>query len=110
LIKGDIEIPAKLKFLNDFKTKFGVLANGTRRSFTARLFAPSYYNYTNIFTQIAVGKESPDSIFAPANIRDSVLYYSEFTKGSDSYVGRDNLYVGYAMFDAAYKKIRLVAG
>ena len=110
LVKTDIEMPASIKFLNAFKTKFGVFAGGTRRDFTARLFAPKYYNYTNIFTQLAIGRQSLDSIFAPANIRDSALYYSEFTRGSDSYNAEDNLYSGYFMFDAAIKKLRIVAG
>ena len=108
MAKTDFELP--LKILNNFDIKFGTLANGTRRIFNARLFAPSFYNYTNIFTQQAIKRMSLDSIFNPDNIKDSVLYYSEYTRGSDSYQASDNLYSGYFMFDALYHKFRIIAG
>lgn len=108
LVKADFEVPAK--FFKSFHAKLGIMANGTRRNFSARLFAPQYYNYTNIFVQQEIGRQSIDSIFNPANIRDSALYYSEFTRGSDSYIARDNLYASYLMFDALVNKFRIVAG
>lgn len=108
LIKTDFEIPVKK--LKNLIIKSGVLATGTRRTFSARLFAPQFYNYANIFTQQAILRQSIDSIFSPANIRDSALYYSEYTRGSDSYDSQDNLYAGYLMFDGSINKFRIVAG
>lgn len=109
LIKGDVELPLTL-FNTKLQLKGGVFANGTRRSFSARLFAPSFYNYTNIFVQQSILRQSIDSIFNLVNLRDSVMYYSEYTRSSDRYTAKDNLYAGYLMFDGTVGKMRVTAG
>jgi TonB-dependent receptor len=96
----------KLFKKNEAKTKFGVFYIESKRDFSARLFSPVLAdpnNYQIIFLSI-------DSLFLPENIDTNKFLFTEETRGSDKYRGRDDIAAGYLMFDIPIGKFRTVIG
>jgi hypothetical protein len=88
------------------KIKLGILANGTKRDFSARQFAPSMSNmapFTILF-------EPLDSIFRYDNIASDKIRITEITRKSDRYNAEENLYAGYSMLDLQFDKFKMVTG
>ncbi len=86
------------------KIKYGFLAIGTDRNFTARVFAPKLATFSNL------GFEPIETIFAPENFDSTTMYMVETTDKSDAYTASENTYAGYLMFDIPVNKLRVIAG
>lgn len=86
------------------KIKYGFLAVGTNRNFTARVFAPKLAVFSNI------GFEPIETVFAPSNFDSTTMYMVETTDKSDAYTASENTYAGYLMFDIPVKKLRVIGG
>ncbi len=86
------------------KIKYGLLAVGTNRNFSARNFAPKLAVFSNI------GYQPIETIFAPQNFDSNTMYMVEITDKSDAYTARENTYAGYLMFDLPINKLRIIAG
>ncbi|MBK8549936.1 MAG: TonB-dependent receptor [Ignavibacteria bacterium] len=86
------------------KIKYGFLAVGTNRNFTARVFAPKLAVFSNI------GLQPIETIFAPQNFDSTTMYMVETTDMSDAYTASENTYAGYLMFDLPINKLRVIAG
>lgn len=108
--ESNIEMPLHILKGIDSKTKFGVYANGKKRSFNARLFAPYFTSATNIFERNRINGLGLDSIFMAENFDTTKLYMGEFTRPSDNYQAEENNYAGYLMFDIPVDKFRFIIG
>jgi len=86
------------------KIKYGLLAVGTTRNFSARNFAPKLAVFSNI------GLLPIETIFAPQNFDSNTMYMVEITDKSDAYTASENTYAGYLMFDLPINRLRLIAG
>jgi len=86
------------------KIKYGLLAVGTTRNFSARNFAPKLAVFSNI------GYQPIETIFSPQNFDSNKMYMVEITDKSDAYTASENTYAGYLMFDLPISKLRVIAG
>ncbi len=91
--QGDFSVPFfKGKISGLFKT--GVRVTIRNRDFSARrfLFAPQQLTTLNLFLP-------SNQLFAPANIRPNGFQITEFTRATDTYDAKMNIYAGYVMVD-----------
>ena len=107
-INRSIGMNAEQQFLKinnqNSKIKYGFLATGTDRNFTARNFAPKLARFSNI------GLQPIETIFAPQNFDSTTMYMVEITDKSDAYTASENTYAGYLMFNLPFNKLRVIAG
>jgi outer membrane receptor protein involved in Fe transport len=101
----DYSVPFyKGPFAGLFKT--GVRATLRRRDFHARRFRYIPQQLTTLNLRLP-----SNALFAPANIRPNGFQIIEFTRGTDTYDARMDMYAGYAMVDLGLgPRWRVVAG
>jgi len=86
--------------------KFGFQGTFRRRDFAARRF-----RFLPIDQRTLNFTQSPNQLFAPANIRPDGFQIREFTRGTDSYNAEMDIFGGYAMIDLALTpRLRLIGG
>ncbi len=121
---GKLDISKKIKISENFNSevKVGYFNQSRNRAFAARQLGYIPFNGTvngvnyNAGTFDGSIQLLPDeSIFNSSNIgilgfRKSGLTLYDGTRNNDSYTASSNLNAGYAMYDANYKKFRLVFG
>lgn len=101
----DFNMPfIKLGNNSESKISFGLYANTSSRSFSARNFAPRIVG--NFYLRFL----GLDSIFLPENIDTNKFVYSELTRETDKYRASEQNYSGYLMFDFPYDKFRFLFG
>jgi TonB-dependent receptor len=105
-LESNFEMAFKLFKKQEMKTKFGVYYIESKRDFSARLFSPLLADPNN-FQLIYL---SIDSLFLPENIDTNRFLFTEDTRESDKYRGRDDIAAGYLMFDIPLGKFKTVIG